>query len=231
MVCGSGEAGALGAGLAVRVQSQFSPRQVLDAARRAESDGRNDYAIQFYMHVLAHQTSAIEAAEANEGLRRLEPGGLAQQRAGGQSLPAITTNGFDNAGQPQVDPGTGPIRKSQAQKSRPRPDRSRRSPPTGHSNSPPHQRKRYRLGRFVAGLLGATGFLMAIAGITSLGANAMLWLTKADVGLLPMLATNPLFAASVVGLACVMILLSQMAKATFDGVSVRSDNPREWDRH
>jgi hypothetical protein len=50
---------------------QYTPVQVLQAARRAEAEGKMDYALQFYRHLVEHHSTAAEAQEAREGLFRI----------------------------------------------------------------------------------------------------------------------------------------------------------------
>jgi hypothetical protein len=70
---------------------QFTPAQVLDAGRRAEAEGRFEFAQQFYRHLVTYYANSQEAAEAQDGLRRI----------GGQgSMPAF---GADSAGNPGLD--------------------------------------------------------------------------------------------------------------------------------
>jgi hypothetical protein len=46
---------------------------VLEAGRRAEGEGKLDYAVQFYRHLATYYPTAPEAAAAREGLARLAP--------------------------------------------------------------------------------------------------------------------------------------------------------------
>lgn len=50
---------------------QYTPVQVLQAARRAEAEGKMDYALQFYRHIVEHHGATEEAAAAREGLFRI----------------------------------------------------------------------------------------------------------------------------------------------------------------
>jgi hypothetical protein len=50
---------------------QYTPVQVLQAARRAEAEGKMDYALQFYRHLVEHHAMTAEAQEAREGLFRI----------------------------------------------------------------------------------------------------------------------------------------------------------------
>lgn len=50
---------------------QYTPVQVLQAARRAEAEGKMDYALQFYRHLVENHGLTAEAQEAREGLFRI----------------------------------------------------------------------------------------------------------------------------------------------------------------
>jgi hypothetical protein len=50
---------------------QYTPVQVLQAARRAEAEGKMDYALQFYRHIVEHHGATAEAQEARDGLFRI----------------------------------------------------------------------------------------------------------------------------------------------------------------
>jgi hypothetical protein len=50
---------------------QFTPRQLLDAGRRAEADGKFDLAHQFYGHLSHHYGHTAEAAEGRQALARI----------------------------------------------------------------------------------------------------------------------------------------------------------------
>ena len=49
----------------------FTPAQILEAGRRAEAEGRVEYAIQFYRHLTDHLARTAEATTAREALHRL----------------------------------------------------------------------------------------------------------------------------------------------------------------
>lgn len=54
-----------------QTQVQFTSVQVLQAAKRAEAEGKMDYALQFYRHLAEQHGSTPEAQEAREGLFRI----------------------------------------------------------------------------------------------------------------------------------------------------------------
>jgi hypothetical protein len=55
---------------------QFTPRQLLDAGRRAEAEGKLDLAHQFYSHLSRHYGRTAEAAQGRQALARA---GIAEQ--------------------------------------------------------------------------------------------------------------------------------------------------------
>src|SRR4029078_2806014 len=55
----------------VQTSVQFTPVQVLQAPRRAEAEGKMDYALQFYRHLVEQHGTTAEAQEAREGLFRI----------------------------------------------------------------------------------------------------------------------------------------------------------------
>jgi hypothetical protein len=54
---------------------QFTPRQLLDAGRRAEAEGKLDLAQQFYGHLSDHYGHTAEASEGRRGLARVGASG------------------------------------------------------------------------------------------------------------------------------------------------------------
>lgn len=54
-----------------QTQVQFTSVQVLQAAKRAEAEGKMDYALQFYRHLVEQHGNTPEAQEAREGLFRI----------------------------------------------------------------------------------------------------------------------------------------------------------------
>ena len=224
--------------------SQYSPQQVLEAGRRAEADGKLDYAVQFYSYVVSQYAGLPEAADAAEALRRLEiyepdnrgltAGGPAQPSYGGGPQNYVPTNPQGSAGySPQstyAGPVTGPPSRAQTQPAS-APPNSQRSPvsETGAAASPSAKTRRrqtarngaapaqsYRVGRVMAALLGFCGWVGIVAGLVQLGSSLVLTITKAPNGLLAAMAAGPVVAVGVLAAACVAILLSQMARATFD---------------
>lgn len=55
-------------------QAQYTPAQILDLGRRAEADGRQDYALQLFRHLAEHYPGTPEAATATEAMSRHQRG-------------------------------------------------------------------------------------------------------------------------------------------------------------
>jgi hypothetical protein len=69
---------------------QFTPKQLLDAARRSETERKADFAVQFYLHLIENYGQTPEAVEARSALTRMataerpaqpvwQPGSVARQ--------------------------------------------------------------------------------------------------------------------------------------------------------
>jgi hypothetical protein len=57
----------------IQAGSQFTPEQILEAGQRAESEGRIEYALQFYRHLTDQHRGTLEARRAADALARLDP--------------------------------------------------------------------------------------------------------------------------------------------------------------
>lgn len=58
---------------------QFTPKQLLDAARRSETEGKADFAVQFYLHLIENYEQTPEAVEARSALSRMATAERPQQ--------------------------------------------------------------------------------------------------------------------------------------------------------
>jgi hypothetical protein len=167
----------------------FTPRQLLDAGRRAEAEGRLDAAQQFYWHLADQYAHTAEAAEGRAHLARMSA----------------------TAQQPQLWQGNGasaPATESRWAEAAPRRQRL------------PARRTSYRLGRAMAGLVGAIGWVVIAGAVGWLAAGVAL-----EVAPLPALrpfrlglgTALQLAGAFLAGLA--IVLLGQVARALFDQAS------------
>ena len=85
-----------------QTQVQYSPAQILDAARRAEADGRREYASQYFRLLVDQYPTSHEAAIAHEGLNRLS---AAHNTAGAGTMALAEPNAV---AQPQSPNAQGP---------------------------------------------------------------------------------------------------------------------------
>jgi hypothetical protein len=176
---------------------QFTPRQLLDAGRRAEAEGKLDHATQLYRHLTDHYAYTTEAAEARNGLGRIGIG------AGtGQQLWA--ENG-------SAAPASWPTAIAQNRMS---------GSHSGLKGRPVASERHYRTGRVLATLVSCVGWLIVAAGVA-----LVVLLLAVDQQLLqrdlpyamylgPVGAVAAAVAFSVAGLA--VVFWGQMASALFD---------------
>jgi hypothetical protein len=174
---------------------QFTPRQLLDAGRRAEAEGKLDHAIQLYRHLTDRYAYTTEATEARNGLGRI---------GAGQPLWA------ENGTAPSASPNSAPIAHGRM--------------PGAHSGARSRavaKVRHYRTGRVLATLVSWAGWMIVAAGVATvplvLVADAPLLLLRglpyaASMGAAE--AVGAAFALSAVGLA--VVFWGQMASALFD---------------
>jgi hypothetical protein len=195
----------------VQTQQQFTPEQILEAGRRAEEQGQNDYALQFYRHVVEHHAASPQAAAAREALQRL----------GAAGPPAAHRNGF--AGRPaDVNARDLPARREPlSSEAPPRASAEKRPPPSGRRVSdivpprgdlelPPVARG-FLAGRVVAWLFVGLGGLFAILG----AAVAVLGMVTGVVPLLPAVAPPAVLGGSLLAIGLVLLFVGQTALAVF----------------
>ena len=136
---------------------QFTPFQLLDAARRAEADGHIEAAFQFYRQTVDQYAYSLEAAEAREGLARLTSGWQ----------PNIWhLNGTDKPPEP-------PARLQGSRKAR--------------RGKIPVARNHYRAGNALAKLFGMLGWLIVAAGLAAAPMHVVLGRPDLTVGLIGVL--------------------------------------------
>lgn len=78
-------------------QTQFTPAQIFEIARRAEAEGRHEQALQFYHHLIDHCSGSPEARAAQEAAIRLghqQPASL-HQPSSANGLHETSLNGLN----------------------------------------------------------------------------------------------------------------------------------------
>jgi hypothetical protein len=222
--------------------AQFSPGQILEAGRRAETDGRAGYAIQFYRHLTDHHGWSPEAAIAKEALVR-----LANFRPANDVAPASAPLQQGSAGQPagphhptMQAPNWGPA---------PQPGAGSGSAGYGPASGPPmaypavrapnfqavpgaaavpplrlpEAERRYRLGSVVAWLLFGLGLLLMTASLGLMG------MVGAGIKLPGTLGTMLGFtgglpgALAIFAVGVMQVFAAQMGRALFDMANAARD--------
>ena len=120
---------------------QFTPRQLLDAGRRAEAEGKLDHANQLYRHLADHFAYTTEAAEARNGLGRIGMGA-------GNGTQLWAENG---AATPASSPPPLAHRQTGSQ--------------FGARGRPVASERHYRTGRALATAVSCVGWLIVAAGM------------------------------------------------------------------
>ncbi len=120
---------------------QFTPRQLLDAGRRAEAEGKLDHAIQLYRHLTDHYAYTAEATEARNGLGRIGAGA-------GQPLWA------ENGAAPSASPNSAPFAHGRMP-----------GPHSGARSRAVAKERHYRTGRVLATLVSWAGWMIVAAGV------------------------------------------------------------------
>jgi hypothetical protein len=217
---------------------QFTPVQVLQAARRAEAEGKMDYALQFYRHLVEQHGTTPEAQEAREGLFRIAEWRWGEARVArgreGDGTPATQGAGAKPAQQqtPPTPPAAGGQRVYNV---------ANNSQASGYYNEQPaaaagsglpqvvarHAAEeealpfvaRFRVARFVANTLSGVGWIMLAAGIIGAIAAVGGFIAELSATVLLGLPLGILLGvpAAVLGLA--LIVSGQLAAAVFDGTN------------
>lgn len=222
--------------MSVQEPPQFTPSQVLEAGRRAETEGRGEYAVQFYRHLVENYPGSGEAAAAQSALSRilgtppsLSNNSLSNAQSGGQMpafesrlelqspVPALS-NPFE---QPQPYPphynganGYGAPPPAPAHPS------SYAAAPPSNGGEPypyfdlPEPSGGYRSGRFLARLFAWLGGLLALAGLGLLPLSIAMPRLVSQLPLLPGSSASAAILLVFGGL--LLILIGQLARALLD---------------
>lgn len=208
----------------VQTSMQFTPVQVLQAARRAEAEGKMDYALQFYRHLVEQHGTTAEAQEAREGLFRIaewrwgearvarsrESGGAgqaAQPSAQAPSPPSggqrVYNVGNQSAASGYADPQQVPM---------PRVARP------AESDLPAFQ-PRFRLSKVVAHALSAVGWAMLLGGVFAAVAGGGGFVGELSAIAFFGLPLGVLAGAPALVLGLVFIVAGQIAAAVFESTN------------
>ena len=197
---------------------QFSPAQLLESGRRAETEGKVDLAAQFYRHLTDHHAYTAEAAEALNGLGRVgavqsqiwQPvGNGAHTNGNGYANGHVNGGAHFNGGSAYAN---GNAQIADAGYRAPRPARATRRRPVA-------PRDHYRAGRFMARAFSALGWLIVLGGALAAGLYFLPGSPLLHFEILPVLGSS--VAAVVTGLA--VVFSGQVARAVFDQANATRD--------
>lgn len=177
--------------------AQYTPRQLLESGRRAESEGNLDLAIQYYWHVSETHPHTAEGGEAYANLSRL---------GFNSPPPHAPPAAWNGNGAHPYGPAAFPMPTVVAG---PRAEQRPQAAPRGRKL--PSLRPGYGLGYGLASALSICGWLLVVL-------SAALPIAV-GLGVMPGLLGLPLAIAAglvVAGAGVVVVLLGQMAHALFD---------------
>jgi hypothetical protein len=212
---------------------QYTPVQVLQAARRAEAEGKMDYALQFYRHIVEHHGTAAEAQEAREGLFRIAEWRWGEARiarrqeaatgyAGGQQrMPAQGAPNAQPAYAPEPGytpepadasvPVTGATRMPQII--------SREAAKAAQATAQPEFQPRFRGARSLAQFMSACGWVSMLAGIAVAGLATIGAMAEVSAGVLLGLPLGVLLGVPATLIGLVLVVNGQLAVAVFEGTN------------
>lgn len=214
----------------VQTSVQFTPVQVLQAARRAEAEGKMDYALQFYRHLVEQHGGSAEAQEAREGLFRIaewrwgearvarnrEAGGTGP--TGAAQTPPTPPNDqrvYNVANSPQH--GYEPEHQPEASQAGGLPQIISRQAQTAARHTAFHER--FRAGRFFAHTLSGLGWVTLLSGIfaTLAGLGGFV----GELSAIALLGTpfGVMLGLPAVFLGLVLVVGGQLAAALFESAN------------
>jgi hypothetical protein len=213
---------------------QYTPLQVLQAARRAEAEGKMDYALQFYRHIVENHGTTPEAQEAREGLMRIAEwrwsetrGGARRQDYGGNQQSQNHNQRFapppSEQQQPQPDPyadsdpidgpphagGQGHLPQIIAREAA---KAARGAEPITHFSQ-------HRAARIVALVIGVVGWGSVIAGLAITIVAAAGAVEQASVAGLLGLPLGVIVGVPGVVVGLTLVLAGHLATAVFEGTN------------
>jgi hypothetical protein len=207
---------------------QFTPVQVLQAARRAEAEGKMEYALQFYRHIVEHHVSTPEAHEAREGLLRIaewrwgEARALGRQTSQPAPAPQLVQNTYTAIPGGRLAPANERVYEQ------PPPIEDQRMPQVISRDASVHYEgqeassafsSRYRGARFVAFVLSSLGCAGVMAGIliaAAASAGMVAEVSAAGVWGLPL---GVLFGLPAAAFGLLLVVAGQIAIAVFENSS------------
>ena len=229
-----------------QTQVQFTSVQVLQAAKRAEAEGKMDYALQFYRHLVEQHGNTPEAQEAREGLFRIAEWRWGEARvtrgrdADGEGANAGADDAVnanerarnDMTARAQTPPAPPPVRQTgHNNRANPANDTSADFRSEASAATLPqivsrrrneaegevdYFEERFRLARIVAHVLSAVGWMMIAAGVVGIVAGAADLVAELAMPVLPGVPVGVLAGVPAVVFGLCIVVAGQIAVAIFD---------------
>ena len=239
-----------GASVTVQAPQQFSPVQILDAARRAESEGRREFANQFYHHLLDYYPGSAEAGAAAEALQRMGQQGDPNWSEQAPKMPSAHPPPSPQLG--QYAPGTAttghsggglgsPVMPAEAVNHR------RGVQHSHHSHAADGERRRqaveavpravrdYVIGRVIARIMTWMGLLAAIGGAVLAPVSIVMPSLLSIVPVVGRLISAPGAWAWMLGSGLLLVIVGQVGRAVMDMANASRDIAQlrraEMERH
>ncbi len=212
----------------VQTSVQFTPVQVLQAARRAEAEGKMDYALQFYRHLVEQHGGTPEAQEAREGLFRIAEWRWGEARVARTSAAGSAGAGPQPLPSPPSPPSDGqrvynvannaPAYPADQQSVSGLPQIIARQHQQGGEELPLFH-ARFRVGRFFAHTLSAFGWITLLSGVLAVVAG--LGGFVGELSAIALLGTpfGVMLGVPAVLLGLVLVVAGQLAAALFESAN------------
>jgi hypothetical protein len=200
---------------------QYTPLQVLQAARRAEAEGKMDYALQFYRHIVENHGSTPEALESREGLMRIAEWRWSETRGSQrrQDYAGAQPSQQRYAPPPSERPDAYADTEAAAGSGRLPQIIAREAAKAAEGAAPAAIAPRYRLAKITAQLVSGVGWASVVAGLAAaIVAAAGMVAEFAAAGLLG-LPVGVLLGMPTAVFGLVLVLTGHLATAVFEGAN------------
>jgi len=195
---------------------QYTPVQVLQAARRAEAEGKMDYALQFYRHLVEHHGMTAEAQEAREGLFRIAEWRWGEarvtRRQEAANAPPQRHDSYAAAAAQQQDYSSEPPQHL------PQVIAREAAKAAGMSAAQPYK-ARYRGATAIATLVSAVGWASVLAGVVMAVLAAGGFAADVSAGGLLGLPVGVLLGVPAAVIGLVLVVTGQLATAVFESTN------------
>ncbi len=224
--------------MSIQEPPKFTPAQVLDAGRRAETEGRHELAVKFYRHLTESYPGTGEAAAAQSALARLPAGHAPTALNGRRPPPGQPMQAASYEPQRYDAPALGPHLGNPFNQQRgPEPAYTSQhgAAPNQPSQGHPYQsevgaqvelprfRRRYKTSRFIGAIATWLGGLLALAGLALLPVTIFSPRLLAALPVIGSTIGNPVGAGSIAAYGLCLLVAGQLTRALLDQADASRD--------